>query len=258
MMTHHRISLWSGPRHVATALMYAFAQRPDTHIIDEPFYAHYLRRTGVPHPGRERVLARQSPSAQEIIEGQLLAPMDLPVRFVKQMTHHLVGIELDFLRKFQHVMLLRDPRQVLPSLQAYVPSPTLLDTAYQMQYRLYDYLIELGLTPLLIQAETLRLHPEATIRKICDFTGLTFQPHMLCWPPGDHPEEGVWGQYWYQTLHRSNGFMPLGRAKADFPAELEPLLEQCSHYYLPLAERALQAEHIWLPQQQKIPALSTV
>jgi len=250
MMTNQRISLWSGPRHVATALMYAFAQRPDTQIIDEPFYAHYLRRTGVQHPGRERVLSRQNQSVQSIIAEQLLAPMDLPVRFVKQMTHHLVGIELDFLQHFTHVMLLRDPRQVLPSLQAYVPAPTLLDTAYQMQHRLYHNLAERGLTPLLIQAETLRMYPEATIRQICHFAGLTFQPNMLCWPPGDHPEEGVWGQFWYQTLHRSSGFMPLGREEATFPSQLDPLLEQCHRYYLPLAELALKAEDQWLSPSQ--------
>ena len=40
------ISLWSGPRNVSTALMYSFAQRSDTQVIDEPLYAHYLQHTG--------------------------------------------------------------------------------------------------------------------------------------------------------------------------------------------------------------------
>ena len=38
-----RICLWSGPRNVSTALMYSFAQRPDTRVVDEPLYGHYLR-----------------------------------------------------------------------------------------------------------------------------------------------------------------------------------------------------------------------
>ena len=29
--------LWSGPRNVSTALMYAFAQRPDTSVVALPF-----------------------------------------------------------------------------------------------------------------------------------------------------------------------------------------------------------------------------
>ncbi|MGI8649730.1 MAG: sulfotransferase family protein, partial [Rubrobacter sp.] len=33
--------MWSGPRNVSTALMYSFRQRPDTSVVDEPFYGHY-------------------------------------------------------------------------------------------------------------------------------------------------------------------------------------------------------------------------
>ena len=40
-----RIALWSGPRNISTALMYAFAQRADTRVVDEPLYAHYLSTT---------------------------------------------------------------------------------------------------------------------------------------------------------------------------------------------------------------------
>ena len=45
-MQTQRICLWSGPRNISTALMYAFGQRSDTEIIDEPLYAHYLHVTG--------------------------------------------------------------------------------------------------------------------------------------------------------------------------------------------------------------------
>ncbi len=31
----HRVCLWSGPRNVSTALMYAFAQRADTRVVDD-------------------------------------------------------------------------------------------------------------------------------------------------------------------------------------------------------------------------------
>ena len=52
-MNPKRICLWSGPRNVSTALMYAFAQRPDTAVVDEPLYAHYLRVSGADHPRQE-------------------------------------------------------------------------------------------------------------------------------------------------------------------------------------------------------------
>ncbi|MDP9438778.1 MAG: sulfotransferase family protein, partial [Actinomycetota bacterium] len=52
-----RLSVWSGPRNVSTALMYAFRQRPDTLVVDEPLYGHYLKVTQAPHPGDDEVLA---------------------------------------------------------------------------------------------------------------------------------------------------------------------------------------------------------
>ena len=55
-----RIAMWSGPRNISTALMRAFENRPDTAVIDEPFYAHYLYRTGADHPGRDEVIKSQS------------------------------------------------------------------------------------------------------------------------------------------------------------------------------------------------------
>ena len=54
-----KICLWSSPRNVSTALMYSFAQRSDTTVFDEPLYAHYLKESGVIHPGREEVLLEQ-------------------------------------------------------------------------------------------------------------------------------------------------------------------------------------------------------
>jgi len=49
--------MWSGPRNISTAMMRAFENRQDTVVTDEPFYAHYLHKTGLDHPGKDDVLA---------------------------------------------------------------------------------------------------------------------------------------------------------------------------------------------------------
>ena len=51
-----RIAMWSGPRNISTTMMYAFAARGDTAVMDEPFYAAYLAATGEFH-GAERMIA---------------------------------------------------------------------------------------------------------------------------------------------------------------------------------------------------------
>ena len=54
-----RVAMWSGPRNISTAMMRAWENRPDTVVVDEPFYAAYLLRTGIDHPGRDEVIASQ-------------------------------------------------------------------------------------------------------------------------------------------------------------------------------------------------------
>ena len=39
--------MWSGPRNISTAMMRAWENRPDTVVVDEPFYAAYLVQTGL-------------------------------------------------------------------------------------------------------------------------------------------------------------------------------------------------------------------
>jgi hypothetical protein len=50
-MSTKRICLWSGPRNISTALMYSFAQRPDTLVFDEPLYGYYLKQTAAKELG---------------------------------------------------------------------------------------------------------------------------------------------------------------------------------------------------------------
>ena len=61
-----RIAMWSGPRNISTAMMRAFGSRPDTVVSDEPLYAHYLKVTGVAHPGRDAIIAAHEPDWRKV------------------------------------------------------------------------------------------------------------------------------------------------------------------------------------------------
>jgi len=218
--------------------MYAFAQRNDTRILDEPLYAHYLQRTGAPHPGRDRVIATYDACADRVISEQLLGHFGEPVLFIKSMAHHLVGLELDFLPELTNVLLIRHPREMLPSLLSLLPQPSLLDTAYQMQWGLFNFLRQRGRTPLVIDAATLLREPEAVLRRICEHARIPFQPAMLQWTPGGRPDEGIWADHAYETLHHSNGFLPYQSQQGGIPDQLTPLFEVCEDYYFRLLEHA--------------------
>ncbi len=234
-----RLCLWSGPRNVSTALMYAFAQRSDTRVVDEPLYAHYLRVSGADHPGRETVLAGQDTDGNRVVRDVILGPCDRPVLFAKNMAHHLVDLDLSFLDQTINVILTRDPREMLPSLVHQIPEPTLRDTGLDRQCDLLDYLTERGQdVPVLIAREVLA-DPERVLRGLSERIGLSFDPAMLHWEKGPNPADGVWAPFWYHNIHRSTGFKPYEPKNEPIPDRMLPLLATCQ----PLFEHLVRHAH---------------
>ena len=112
--------MWSGPRSLSTALMYSFAQRADTHVIDEPFYAAYLKLTGLDHPMRDAVLQSQ-PTDPARVAADCLAPAPLPAPsggLSKDMVHHMVPVPLNWMRQVTNVFLIRHPARIIASYAA--------------------------------------------------------------------------------------------------------------------------------------------
>lgn len=233
--------MWSGPRNVSTALMYAWRQRSDTRVLDEPLYGHYLRVTGAPHPGRDEVLAAMDTDGDRVVREVLLGPVGADVLFVKNMAHHLAGLDRAPLAPLVHALLTRDPREMLPSLSVQVPEPTLRDTGLAEQVELLETEPGAGRDPVVLEARELLRDPRGVLREACRRFGLPFEDAMLSWPAGPKPEDGVWAPHWYASVHRSTGFAPYHPKEESFPERLEPLLEECLPLYERLAEHAIRA-----------------
>src|SRR5688500_4435046 len=71
-----RIAMWSGPRNISTAMLRSWGSRADTFVCDEPFYAHYLLKTRLPHPGAAEVIAHQENDWRKVTSW-LLGPVPL-------------------------------------------------------------------------------------------------------------------------------------------------------------------------------------
>ena len=237
------LCLWSGPRNVSTALMYGFAQNENVTVIDEPLYGHYLRVTGAEHPGSAEVIAAMNCDGdavmRELLRRQAAQPE--PRLFMKHMAHHLVDIDLGFLRETCNIFLIRDPRDMLPSLSIQLPEPRLADTGLQRQWELFSELLEAGQQPAILDSKELLTSPRDVLRQLCEQIGLPFTPAMLSWEPGPRPEDGVWAPHWYHAVHRSTGSAPY-RPKKEFPDCLRPLLDECQPWYERLFEHAIRAD----------------
>lgn len=209
-MTVTRLHMWSGPRNISTAMMRAWENRPDTIVVDEPFYAAYLHRTGIDHPAREEVLASQ-PTDEAAVHAALDAPLPegRTLHYVKEMTHHLrEDDDLAWTLGYRNVLLIRDPDEVVASYIRSRESCEPDDIGLLQQQRMVARWEAHGATPPIIDAGDFLRAPEAHLRWLCDWLGVPFTDRMLSWPAGPRDTDGVWAPHWYAAVQASTGFEP--------------------------------------------------
>jgi len=237
-----RINAWSSPRNISTAFMYAFAQRADTTVVDEPLYAHYLSTAGeaLAHPGTPEILESQEREGQRVIEEVLFGDYPTEVVLFKQMTHHLLQLSWDFLTDMNNIMLIRNPREIIASYAKVIPHPTIQDVGVELQYELFRHLRQIERLDAVIDARELLLNPTKVLRQLCDRLELSFEEDMLRWEAGPRPEDGVWAKHWYHRVHQSTGFQPFVERQIVLPPHLEKLADRCRPYYEALFPYAIK------------------
>ena len=203
-----RIAMWSGPRNLSTAMMYAFAQRPDCAVWDEPFYAAYLVRSGLDHPMRDEVIA-VGESDQERVVARLQAPIPNGKEhfYQKHMTHHMLpGFDLSWAINCRNVFLIRHPARVVASYAAKREDPDFADLGFDRQLEIFEYLFARGCDPIVIDSGDILANPKRALRSLCKALGLPFDTAMLNWSTGPKTFDGVWAAHWYNAVHATTGF----------------------------------------------------
>lgn len=222
--------------------MYSFAELSGVRVIDEPLYGHYLRVSGANHPGRDEIMATMNCDGGAVIRNLLQQSAEGPSQllFMKHMAHHLIELDPGFLRSTNNIFLIRDPREMLPSLTIQLPHATLSDTGLRRQWELYTELRDSGQHPIVLDSRELLLNPEGVLRQLTLHLNIEFTSGMLTWKAGARDEDGVWAPHWYHAVHKSTGFA-LYEAKTDFPDHLQPLLNDCKPWYEKLYDQALRS-----------------
>ncbi|MEY2440070.1 MAG: hypothetical protein QOI34_1455 [Verrucomicrobiota bacterium] len=237
-----RIAMWSGPRNISTALMRSWGNRPDTAVVDEPFYAWYLRKTGKVHPGVMEIIARCEPRGNRIVQ-QLTGPVPgaKPIFYQKQMTHHLLPeIDRSWLFAVTNCFLIRDPAEVISSYIRKSPDPALGDLGFVQQMEIFDWVCKnTGAIPAVVDAKDVLQSPEKTLRLLCHAIGVEFERAMLSWPPGLRETDGIWAKYWYDEVARSTSFQPYRRKEEHIPERLRKIYEACRECYERLYQHRL-------------------
>lgn len=234
-----KIAMWSGPRNLSTAMMYSFGNRSDCAVVDEPFYAAYLARTGLDHPMRDEILASQSQDP-EVVSRSLIGdiPEGKTVFYQKHMTQHMIaGIPREWMKDCVNVFLIRHPARVISSYAAKRENPTLDDIGFRQQAELFDLVKGWGQTPIVVDSHDIRDNPLKELKKLCSKLELDFEEAMLKWPRGGHKDDGVWAPHWYSAVWNSTGFAGPEGPLPSVPEHLQKVLDEAMIYY-----RKMQSE----------------
>src|SRR5262245_45506849 len=208
--------------------MRSWENRDDTVVVDEPLYAHYLRATGLDHPGRDEVIAAGQTDWRRVVAA-LVGPVPGGARvfYQKHMAHHLLpAMDRAWVSRLANVLLVRDPREVVASYVRSRATVTVEDTGLPQQVGLHRELA----APVLDAADVLR-RPEPYLRALCAYAGVEFTSRMLAWPAGPRDSDGVWGRYWYEAVWRSTGFAPYQPRRPRLTGAAADVAEECLPLY---------------------------
>jgi hypothetical protein len=233
-----RIGMWSGPRNISTAMMRSFENRPDTAVVDEPFYAVYLQETGALHPMRDEVLASQPRDWRAVVE-ELLGPVPegRPVFYQKHMTHHMLPhMAWEWTRNLRNAFLIRAPEDVLLSYAQVRGTPSPEEIGVPQQRALFEREADrLGHAPPVIDGADVLRDPGRVLALACEALGIAFVPEMLSWPAGPRTTDGVWAPAWYSAVEKSTCFSAPREGRAELTDELKRVADAVRGDYERLA-----------------------
>jgi hypothetical protein len=237
-----RVAMWSGPRNISTAMMRAWGNRSDSVVIDEPFYAYYLKATGKKHPGADEVIATGETDWRKVV-ARLTGPVPSGKSsfFQKQMAHHLLPeVDREWLSRVTNCFLIRDPREVIASYIKKQEDPTLDDLGFVHQTEIFQWVRDrTGMAPPVIDARDVLENPKRLLWLLCEAVGIEFSESMLSWPSGLRDTDGVWAKHWYGEVARSTSFQPHRPKREAVPQCSRKIYERCRECYDRLYEHRL-------------------
>jgi len=181
-MTSNFIAMWSGPRNVSTALMRSFENRSDCFVSDEPFYSYFLYKTKLKHPLSDKIIKSGLIDYNEIIK-YITGPIPSlkNIWYQKHMAHHILeGENIDWIKNMKNCLLIRHPSDVILSYSKKNEINNIQQLGYLQQIEIYKMLTEeLGIPPIIIDAQDLLSEPKNMLVEICKNLGIKFDNKML-------------------------------------------------------------------------------
>jgi len=256
VLTHSIHVLWATPRTTSTAFEWMMRRRGDMTCFHEPFGLAWYQGSDARAPR----LTAHSPRRMDVSFDTVLADLETaatrrPVfaKDMPQFTAHRWSD--DFLTRFRHAFLIRDPAKIMTSLhRSYLKNGdtegfTDLELGFAEQRELFDRIFRRdGTAPVVIDSDDLLEDPVAMVRKYCEAIDIPFIEEALSWEPGARPEV-LWydadDSVWHESLKYSDGLRPQPRTDTDIgglPDHLRRQYDAFLPHYLHLRAHRLRLD----------------
>ena len=227
------IACWSGPRNISTALMRSWSSRKDTFVTDEPFYAHYLKKTQKNHPMKEQIINHYSSNYKEVVNYLThKVPNQKSIWYQKHMAHHLIDLsEINWIKKCQNCILLRHPKEVISSYIVKNNLQKVEELGYPQQYEIAKFLKKSNKRFRVIDSEDLLKNPSKVLSDWCESINIDFDKSMLQWEKGHHQNDGIWWKHWYDNVINTTGFQKYYKKDINIENQYDSIYNESMEYY---------------------------
>ena len=231
------IMLWSHPRSVSSAMERIMLERGDLTVFHEPFIYLYYVGDG------KKTLAyfdvrSDHPTSYVGIRNMILEGARHNRVFAKDMSYYISDyIEGDpaFIKRVTNTFLIRHPKKSIPSYYKLDPEVRSEEIGLEAQWRHFELVREItGETPIVIDADDLQRHTEATMRVYSGALDLPFLPESLSWEE-DIPESWQHVAGWHGDLAGTKGIGTKSKQKVD--VDSSPTLRAYYDHHLPFYQK---------------------
>ena len=228
-----KIACWSGPRNISTALMRSWSSRNDTFVSDEPFYAYYLKKTGLNHPMAEQIIDYYPNTYDQAVDSiNKKIPESKKIWYQKHMAHHLIHFKnIDWIKNFHNCFLIRHPKDVINSYIDKNQLNHIDELGYPQQWKLIEYLRENKKDIIVIDSSILLENPKKILNEWCKNLNIEFYETMLSWEKGPYSTDGIWWKHWYNNVINTNQFELFDKKSNTIPNRYQNIYNEALDYY---------------------------
>tara|TARA_B100000674_G_scaffold369898_1_gene312269 strand:+ start:1113 stop:1823 length:711 start_codon:yes stop_codon:yes gene_type:complete len=227
------ITCWSGPRNISTALMRSWSSRKDTFVTDEPFYAYYLKETKLKHPMHKEIINMYSSNYNEIVNYLISEiPQNKKIWYQKHMAHHILDLSnIDWVSNCENCILLRHPEEVISSYIKKNKLDSVEELGYPQQYEIINFLKKNNKSFTVIDSKELLNNPKKSLSDWCRKINIKFDKSMLKWRKGNHINDGIWWESWYDNVINTTKFHQYEKKDINIENKYDSIYNESMKYY---------------------------